>query len=75
MPSHHLLLMHRSHELVASAVPSQRTFVAEVRLQGTGSPQALALDEEGEGSAGRSFMWELGMQGSGCWYVQAVRAL
>ena len=70
--THHLLLTHSAARIVSSAVPSQRTFVAEVQLQPVAGSPVGPAPTFAEG--GRRFLFELGLQASG-WGIEAIRAL
>ena len=72
--AHHVLLTHSAARIISSAVPSQRTFVAEVQLLQpvAGSPVVGPAATLTEG--GRRFLFELGLQASG-WGIEAIRAL
>ncbi len=66
-PYHQLLTHSGVVALGAAALPSQRTFVQEVRLQ-SGQGEASS-------AAAPVYVWEMGMAADGCWVVDAVRAV
>ena len=52
----------------AAALPSQRLFLQEVRVAGESAPHG----KRGAAAQPSTFVWVLGMQGSGCWMTRAV---